>query len=54
MTLNIENPSSVQVNGEDLPITENFTFLGSTVSNKGGAETDIENRINKARNVLDH
>ena len=52
MNLSIENPSSVQVKGEDLPITENFTYHGSTVSNKGGSETDIKNRINKARNVF--
>ena len=43
MTLNIDNPPSVHVNEEDLPITENFTSLGSTVSNKGRVEMDTNN-----------
>ena len=49
MTLNISNPSSVHVNGEDLPFTEEFTYLGSMVRNGGGAGNDITNRLNKAR-----
>ena len=49
MTLNISNPSSVHVNGEDLPFTEEFTYLGSMVRNEGGAGNDITNRLNKAR-----
>ena len=50
MTLNIPNPSPVQVNGEDLPTTE-FIYLGSTVRHDGRAGRDIKNRLSKARNV---
>ena len=52
MTLNIQNPLPIQVNGNDLPITEEFTYLGSTVRHDGGAHNDIKNRLNKARNVF--
>ena len=52
MTLNIRNPAPVTVNGEDLPTTEEFTYLGSTVRNDGGAGSDIKNRLGKARNTF--
>ena len=52
MTLNISDPLPIQANGEDLPITEEFTYLGSTVRHDGGAGKDIKNRLNKARNAL--
>ena len=51
MTLNIINPAAIQVDGKDLPITEIFTYMGSTVRNDGGAGNDIS-RLNKARNVF--
>ena len=37
---------------KDLPITEIFIYLGSTVRNGGGAGNDIMNRLDKARNVF--
>jgi hypothetical protein len=43
MTLNITNPTPIQVDGKDLPNTETFTYLGSTVRNDGGAGNDIMN-----------
>ena len=49
MLLNVSNPTPVQVNGEDLPTTEEFTYLGSTVRHDGGAGNNIKNRLNKAR-----
>ena len=52
MTLNIPNPSPVQVNGEELPTTEEFTYLGNTVNHDGGAGSDIKNRLSKARNAF--
>ena len=52
MTLNTPNPSPVQVNGEDLPKTEEFTGLGSTVRCNGGAGNNVKNRFRKARNAL--
>ena len=52
MLLNVQNPSPISVNGEDLATTEEFTYLGSTVRHDGGAGSDIRNRLNKARNTF--
>ena len=52
MLLNVSNPTPVQVNGEDLPTTEEFTYLGSTVRHDGGAGNNIKNRLNKARHAF--
>ena len=52
MMLNIPNPSPVKLNGEDLPTTENFTYLGSIGRHDGGAGSDIRNCLNKFRNGL--
>ena len=52
MMLNVPNPSPVKVNGEDLPTTENFTYLGSIGMHDGGAGSDIRNCLNKFRNGL--
>ena len=52
MMLNVWNPLPIKVNGEDLPTTEEFTYLGSTVRHGGRAGSDIKNRLNKARNVF--
>ncbi|RUS69983.1 hypothetical protein EGW08_022255 [Elysia chlorotica] len=35
---------------ENLPTTEEFTYLGSKVRHDGGAGTDIQSRLSKARN----
>ena len=50
MMLNVPNPSPIEVNGENLPATEEFTYLGSKVRHDGGAGADIQNRLSKARN----
>ena len=52
LMLNVPYPLPVKVNGEDLPTTEEFTYLGSTVRHDGGAGSDIRNRLNKARNAF--
>ena len=52
MTLNIQNPAPVKVEEEPLPYTDQFTYFGSTVRHDGGAESDIINRIGKARNAF--
>ena len=50
--LNAPNPSPVKVNGEDLPTTEEFTYLDIIVRHDGGAGSDIKNRLSKARNAF--
>ena len=52
MTLNVTNPKAIQVDGQDLPMTDEFPYLGSTVRNDGGAVKDIKNRLGKARNAF--
>ena len=54
MMLNVPNPLPVKANGEDLPITEESTYmyLGSTVRHDGGAENGIRNCLNKARKTF--
>ena len=52
MMLNVPNPSPVKVNGEDLPTTEEFTYLCSTVRLDDGVGSDFRNRFNKARNAF--
>lgn len=51
MTLNVNNPSPVTVEGEDLPTTDSITYLGNVVRQNGGAGSDIQSRL-KARNVF--
>ena len=43
MMLNVPNPLPVKVNGEDLPTTEELTYLSSTVRHDSGAGSDIRN-----------
>lgn len=52
MLLNVSNPTTEQVNGEDLPTIVEFTYLGSKVRHDGGAGSDIKNRLNKTRNTF--
>lgn len=47
MMLNVQNPAPVKVKGEDLPTTEELTFLGSR--HDDGAGNDI-NDINSFQN----
>ena len=52
MILNIPNPLLVKVNGGNIPTTEIFAYLGSTVMHDGRAGSDIRNRLNKFRDGL--
>ena len=52
MTLNIPKPLPVQVNGEELPTPEEFTYLGITFRCDGGAGNDVKNRLSKAINAF--
>jgi len=49
MILNNANSPSVLLDGQALPQTVTFTYLGSTVRVDGGAGTDIKQRLSKAR-----
>lgn len=40
MTLNVTNPSPITVDGVNLPMREEFTYLSSVVRQDGGAGTD--------------
>ena len=51
MMLNVPKSSLIKVN-RDLPTTEEFTFLGSTVRHDGRAGSNIRNCLNKARNAF--
>ena len=52
MILNNNDQTPVKAYGADLPITDEFTYLGSNVRVDGCAEDDIKNRLNKARNAM--
>jgi hypothetical protein len=52
MTLNTQNPPPIQINGINIPTTEEFSYLGSTVRYDGGTGNDIKSRLNKARNIF--
>ena len=52
MTLNVNGPTPVKVNGIDLKQTDKFTYLGSIIKPEGGTKEDINNRLGKARSVF--
>ena len=52
MTLNTVNPAPIKVEEEDIPATEQFTYLGSILRHDGRAGSDILSRLNKARNAF--
>uniref|UniRef100_A0A0B7BQ07 DUF6451 domain-containing protein n=1 Tax=Arion vulgaris TaxID=1028688 RepID=A0A0B7BQ07_9EUPU len=52
MTLNIATPAPVKLEGKTLRDTTAFTYLGSVISNEGGAGSDIKNRLSKARSAF--
>ena len=52
MTINIKDPSPIVIGNQNIPKTEEFTYLGSIVTNNGGADRDINRRLNKARNTF--
>ena len=43
------NTEKVQEDGQGIEEVESFVYLGTNVSNKGGAEDDIKARLGKAR-----
>ena len=49
----IEKPQTpININGEHLKQVKKFTYLGSVIHSEEGANADITNRINKARNAF--
>ena len=52
MTLNVNAPAPVLLDGQALPSTETFTYLGSVVRQDGGTNKDIQSRLSKARNAF--
>ena len=50
--LNTTYARPVQIDNEELPYTDRFTYLGSIISRDGGTDLDIQSRLNKARNSL--
>ena len=52
MTFNTPNPQPIKIDEKDLPMTEQFKYLGSIVKYDGGAGVDIQSWLNKARNSL--
>lgn len=49
MTLNVNNPTAVKVEDHILPCTNTFTYFGIEVTTDSWAETDISQRLSKAR-----
>ena len=52
MFVNAPTASPIIINGEALECTEDFTYLGSLISNDNGAHKDIHVRINIARGAF--
>ena len=48
-----ESVESVRACGEDIEISENFTYLGSVVHNNGGSRQEVLRRIGLAHGVMD-
>ena len=52
MTLNVNTPAPVKVNGANLQQTDKFTYLGTIIKPEGGTKEDIYSRLGKARNAF--
>ena len=52
MTLNVNRPNPVKVNGVDIGEADKFTYLGSIIKPEGGTKEDINSRLGKARSVF--
>uniref|UniRef100_A0A0B7ASM2 Reverse transcriptase domain-containing protein n=1 Tax=Arion vulgaris TaxID=1028688 RepID=A0A0B7ASM2_9EUPU len=52
MTLNMATPAPVKPEDKILPNTNTFTYLGSVISNEGGAVSDIKSRLIDYRSIL--
>ena len=52
MILNTTSTVPVKIDDQDLPTTEKFTYLGSSLTPDGGSKEDIQSRLSKARNTF--
>ena len=52
VTVSIPTPSAVKVGQYELTSTPIFTYLGKVISQDDGASTDIQSKLNKARDVF--
>ena len=50
MRINARRQESIKISGSEIEDTDEFTYLGSTMTKDGGAEADIRKRLSKARN----
>ena len=50
MRINARRQDSIKISGSEIEDTDEFTYLGSTVTKDGGAEADIRKRLSKAKN----
>jgi len=52
MRINNKEHRPIEVNGINIEDVEEFTYLGATVSTKGGGTEDISARLNKGRQTF--
>ena len=52
MTVNVNKEVNVNINGEPVERVTSFLYLGSLMSEDGGAEEDIQSRLGKARRAF--
>ena len=52
MRINTTAPCTLVINGETIKETENFCYLGSILTEDGGADLDVVSRIQKARQAF--
>ena len=48
--INVRKQDCIKISRSEIADTEEFTYLGSTVTKHGGVEADIRKRLSKARN----
>jgi hypothetical protein len=52
MRINSDIEHRLSINGKDIEQVESFLYLGSTVTEDGGAKEDVRNRIRKANGAF--
>ena len=52
LKVNTTQQAKVQRKGKDIEEDNKFTYLGSVVTDKGGTDEDVKNRIGKARQAF--